>query len=355
MLLSTNSLRIEFHKQTTPAVVPDIKQLLEATPWKRGWGEEATSRFLKWRYCDLDGGELMLAYDGHRPVAMIASYTRPYLIENRVVRLREAADWFCLPEYRQFGLGVQLMCNLMDEREPLLVIGGNENAQAVLPALGWRRLPDVRDYTLPLTGRWILDKLREKFRIPMPGAAVARSFAAARLPPWPRLRRRKRLNLTWRCLASSEGLPAMAPPASMYEVMPLIRENEVKWLHAAPKEMGTFFCLVFPENKGPAGFSIGRVFPYRNSHYMKLIHIQTSTPTVEVYGAMLAETIRYACQRGADVALFRASCPILRRALRAFGAVWSSPNRTYWWAKNGDSPGGNLHLTFLRGDDGIRP
>jgi len=137
--------------------------------------------------------------------------------------------------------------------------------------------------------------------------------------------------------------------------MPLIRQHEVQWLHAAPKEMGTFFCLVFPENTGPAGFSIGRLFFGSNLKYARLIHIQTSTPSVEVYARMLAETIRYACDQGADVAQLRASCPLLRRALKQFGFIWSVSTPSYWWAKNGRSRGDKFHLTFLRGDDGIVP
>jgi hypothetical protein len=325
-----------------------------STLWQRKWSEELTNKILKWRYCDLEAGETLLAYDGDRAVAMIASYIRPYVMDHKIVRLREASDWFCLPEYRHLGLGVQLMYKLMDEPEPLFVSGGNENAQAVLPALGWRRLPDVRTYTLPLSSKLPVSKVWRWLRLPMSGAGAAR-LREASWPLWPRLRPERNLTLSWRHLALSEPLPVMMPRAGIYDLMPLIREHEVQWLYEAPKEMGTFFCLVFPENTGPSGFSIGRLYSYENSKYTKLIHIQTSTPSVEVYAGMLAETIRYACDQGADVAQFRASCPSLRRALKEFGFIWSVPTPSYWWAKNGSSPGGSLHLTFLRGDDGIRP
>lgn len=351
MPLPTCNIRIEFCRHTTLELVPDIKQLLASTPWKPNYEEEAINRYVKWRYCDLDAAETMLAYDGRRPVAMIASYTRPYIVGHRVVRLREASDWFCLPEYRHLGLGLRLMYSLMDEQEPLLIIGGNENAQAVLSALGWRRLADVSSYILPLSTKWLVNKVWRWLRLPFSGTGVAKLFAT----PWPRLLPGRRLSLPWRQVALSEALPMMTPPAGAYELIPLVREHEVQWLHAAPKEMGTFFCLVFPENIGPGGFSIGRLYSYGNSKYIKLIHIQTSTPSVEVYAGMLAETIRYAYEHGADVAEFRASCPSLRRALRQFGSIWAGPTRSYWWANSGASPGTSLHLTFLRGDDGIRP
>src|SRR5260370_35849571 len=132
MPLLPSNIRFEFYKHTSLQVVQDIRQLIMSPLWQRKWGEDVANKILKWRYCDLKAGETMLAYDGDRPVAMIASYTRPYVIDHKVVRLREASDWFCLPEYRHLGLGVQLMYNLMDEPEPLFVIGVNENAQAVL-------------------------------------------------------------------------------------------------------------------------------------------------------------------------------------------------------------------------------
>lgn len=345
----TDNIRIEFCKRPTLKLLPDIGQLLAASPWKPNYNEEAIGRYFRWRYCDLDSEEVILAYHGHRPVAMIASHTRPYIVNHKIARLREASEWFCLPEYRHLALGVQLMCHLMDEQEPLFVIGGNENAQAVLSALGWRRLANVSSYIMPLSTKWLVNKVRRWLGLPFPSARAAKFLSA----PWPRVLRGQRFNVRCQQVILSEEAPATKPPASAYELMPLIREHEVQWLRAAPKEIGSFFCLVFPEDSG-SGFSIGRLYSYASLKYVKLIHIQTATPSVEVYTAILAATIRYAYEQGADAAEFRVTCPFLRRALWQFGSIWAGSTRSYWWAKNGGLPGNSLHLTFLRGDDGIR-
>jgi Acetyltransferase (GNAT) family len=181
-----SNVRIEFRKYTGPEVLPSISQLTISGLWHRNWSEEVATKILQWRYCELAGGEIMLAYDSDRPVGMIASYLRPYLVRDEVVLVREASDWICLPEYRHLGIGVLLMSNLMDEKEPLLAIGGSETAQAVLSALGWRQLPDIRIYTLPLSIKFPLSEAWRFLSLPKSGRGAIRLFET-RLP---RLRRK---------------------------------------------------------------------------------------------------------------------------------------------------------------------
>ena len=302
----------------------------------------------------LDGGETLLAYDGDRPVAMIASYTRPYIMNRSIVRIREACDWFCLPEYRFMGLGPRLMSNLMEEPEPLLTVGGAEEAQAVLRALKWRQLQDVRNYLLPLSTGFLVSRVRRRLRLPVSGPRGGRLPVPLRRL-WRPLRSGRSRGPSWHHLALSETLPGLSPGSAPYDLLPLIRKHEIGWLKSAPKEMGTFFCLVFPESSASPGFSVGRLFSHESLMYAKLIHIQTSTPSVEVYARMITETILYARNQGADVAQLRASCPLLQQALKDFAFIWSVPNSSYWWAKDGRSPGNRSHLTFLRGDEGILP
>jgi hypothetical protein len=347
-------VRIEFRKHTSLEVLPSISQLTISGLWHRNWSEEVANKILQWRYCELAGGEMMLAYDSDRPVGMIASYLRPYLVRDEVMLVREASDWICLPEYRPLGVGVLLMSKLMDESEPLLAIGGSETAQAVLSALGWRRLPDIRIYTLPLSTKFPLNKVWRFLSPPKSGRGAVRLFET-RWPRLPRLRRKHYPARAWHHPVVPQTLPATAPHTRFYELMPLIRDHEMEWLSAAPKEMGTFFFLAFSEDSGPAGFSIGRLYSHDGLKYAKLIHIQTEDPSVEAYGGILEGTIQYCYDQGADVAQFRAFCPVLCQALKDCGFMRPVPASVYWWAKNGMSPGSNLHLTFLRGDDGVLP
>src|ERR1700681_4552020 len=152
--------------------------------------------------------------------------------------VREASDWICLPEYRHLGIGVLLMSNLMDEKEPLLAIGGSETAQAVLSALGWHRLPDIKIYTLPLSIKFPLSEAWRFLSLPKSGRGAIRLFGT-RWPRLPRLRRKHYLHRAWHYPVVPQA-PATATRTRFYELMPLIRDHEMQWLHAAPKEMGTF-------------------------------------------------------------------------------------------------------------------
>lgn len=347
-------IKIEFLKHTDPQVLASISQLTISGLWHRNWTEELSDRVLQWRFSELEGGEIMLAYDGDRPIGMISSYLRPYLVRDEVMLIREASDWICLPEYRHLGIGVLLMSNLMDEKEPLLAIGGSEIAHEVLSALGWRPLPNVSIYTLPLSIKFLLSEARRFLGLPKSGRGAIRLFGT-RWPRLPRFRRKHSLARAWHSPAVPPTLPVTVPHARFYELMPLIREPEMQWLDAAPPEMGTFFCLAFSEDTGPAGFSIGRLYSHDNLKHAKLIHIQTDAPSVEAYAGILEATIQYCYDQGADVAQFRAFCPILCQALKDCGFMRPVPASVHWWAKDGMLPGSNLHLTFLRGDDGVLP
>ena len=70
-------------------------------------------------------------------------------------RVRETCDWFCLPEYRALGVGLHLMRRMMAKPEPILVIGGTDATQNLLPRLKWARLPDVGNFILGVSARTV--------------------------------------------------------------------------------------------------------------------------------------------------------------------------------------------------------
>ena len=340
---SAQAAGIEFRKEASAHVVSDIKQLLMANLWRRNWNEETAHRIFEWRFSDLDRQETVLAYDHGRPVAMVACSQRCWIVNGKIIRIREPSDWLCLPEFRHLGLGVMLMQRLMNEPEPLLAIGGAEQAQTVLRAFGWRQRFEARSYLLPLSSRFLTCR------------AASRLGRFVKGPRWPHPQLWQRRKVSWHHLAASERIPNFPIDAAGYDIMPLIDEREIRWMQAAPKEMGTFFCLVFSANSEPAGLAIGRLFPYERLRYVRLIHVQIPFPSVAMYRRVVSESIRYAYDEGADVAQLRASCPLLQEALRNFWPNWSVPAATYWWEKNGAVPGTRSHLTFLRGDDGVLP
>ena len=352
--LRQSNIRIKFCQQPSSEVVRDIKQLLMSSLWGRNWCGHRADEIFQWRYGDLPGTETLLAYDAERLVAMIASYLRPYFINGKLTYVREPADWFCLPEYRPLNIGVRLMYMLMDEQEPILSIGGNDGARTLLTALGWQRLPDTTLYTLPLTTKFLASKALRLLHLP------ATLFQAGRLgekswPACPRLLLRRHQTPSWRHLDSATRSTEITSSANLPDVVPLMRERELQWLLRAPEDLGTFFCLEFPEKTGGTAFVLGRLYSYHDLNYGKLIHFQTSSPSVKAYRRILAETVQYLDDLNTDVVQCRASAAFLRQALKTSGFIRSGSNLVYCWGKNGNRLQGTHHLTFLRGDDAIRP
>jgi hypothetical protein len=349
--LPGSDIRIEFHSQTSPNMVQDIKRFVISTFWHRHWSDGLAQEIVKWRYCGLHAGEMVVAYHGQRLVAMVAPRLRPYIIARELVYVREPTDWFCLPDYRCLGLGLRLMSVLMERKEPLLAIGGSSDAISLFRSLGWQQLAEVKNYTLPLTTRFVASKASRLLHLPFLQSIGARFGDAV----WPQFHRLRSESQPWQHLAVLHHAPEMRSAASAYDFLPMTDEQELDWLYAAPKHIGTFFCLVFPEKSGAAAFVVCRLYSYDDLNYAKLIHVYTPSPSVQAYTRMLSETISYVQHHKTDAVQCRASSPFLRPALKKAGFIGTGLTPAYWWAKNKSPVHGNFHLTFLRGDDGIRP
>ena len=103
-----------------------VRDLLVGTVWKRDWSEELAETYFSWRYRARESGDTLVASDQGRCIGILDSFTRPYWIAGRQQIVRETCDWFCLPEYRAFGVGLHLMRRMMAKPEPILVIGGTD-------------------------------------------------------------------------------------------------------------------------------------------------------------------------------------------------------------------------------------
>ena len=132
-----------------------VRELLVRKSWKRDWSEERAERYVAWRYGERAGGDTLVACDQGRCVGILDLFIRPYWIADRQEIVRETCDWFCLPEYRALGVGLHLMRRMMAKPEPILVIGGTDVTQNLLPRLKWTRLPDVGNFILGVSARTV--------------------------------------------------------------------------------------------------------------------------------------------------------------------------------------------------------
>jgi hypothetical protein len=328
------------------ADVSDARNLL-ARWWKCDWTEDVAVNYFAWRYGEEGSGKMLLAFDGQRPVAILDSFVRPYWIAGRRVAVRETCDWFCLPEYRTFGIGLHLIRRMMAKPEPILSIGGSEFTLNLLPRLKWMRLRDVDQFVLPVSAQVVAELVAQRL--------WPRGVALARLVPRVRLVRR----LARRHPPSPEARVRPREPGESWElggiaahdVTPGLDTALLDWLTRAPSVVGDFLLLNFFCDGRAVGLSISRLERLPFGHKALIVHWHATE--LDLIDWIISETVHNLVERGAGAIFCRTSCLATSRALGRLGFFRHRPRPVYWWPSDGLPASSSLHLTSLRADDGL--
>ena len=326
-----------------------VRDLLVRASWKRDWSEELAQSYLAWRYGERAGGDTLVACDKGRCVGILDSFIRPYWIADRQQAVRETCDWFCLPEYRALGVGLHLMRRMMAKPEPIVVVGGTDTTQNLLPRLKWAPLPDVGNFILGVSARTVAGLVAHR-RWPS-------AVKLARLVPDIRLARQLRhvtppsanSDVRVRVLGDAEEIPKIAP----YAVAPALDAPSLDWLARAPAVLGQFVLLSFVCDGEPVGISISRVRELPGfGQTSQIVHVHAAR--FDVVDWMVGATVDDLIGRGVGAVTCRASCPATAAALTRLGFWRRKPAPAYWWP--GDKPPlpGLLHLTQLQADDALQ-
>jgi hypothetical protein len=326
-----------------------VRDLLVSTVWKRDWSEELAENYFSWRYRARESGDTLVASDQGRCVGVLDSFTRPYWIAGRQQVVRETCDWFCLPEYRAFGVGLHLMRRMMAKPEPILVIGGTAYTRDLLPRLKWARLPDVSNYLLGVSARTVAGLAAHKrWR---GGIKLARA-----VPNIPLLRRISQrpapsanCEVRLRVLGDTAEVNANAP----YAVAPALGTRVLDWLARAPAVLGQFIQLSFYCDGELVGISVSRLEELPScGRFAKLVHLHAAR--LEMIDWMLGVTVQHLVEQGAGAVLSRVSCPAAAKALSALGFWRLKSSPAYWWPARALPPTGLLNLTALQADDALQ-
>lgn len=317
--------------------------------WRQDWSEDFALSFFEWRYWARPHGDAVIAFDGGNCVAIVDSFIRPYLFGRRSIMVRETCDWFCLPKYRPYGIGVKLMRQLMAKPEPMISVGGSDATISLLPRLQWQRLPDVGNYVLPVSARMATGSVLQRLGLGSGRAARALpSFWRLRSPRVAAAPAKTAQVGVW---TRDQGVPS--PPSDSYALAALLGDADAQWLASAPAELGELVGLRFTIDGVAVGLSLSRIERFGMGRRAKLLHVQATEPTPQGLAWMIGETARHLVARGAEMILCRASCPRIARALCRAGFLSWRPSPTYWWSNSKEVPGEPLHLTFNRADDGL--
>src|SRR5690242_632906 len=103
-------------------------ELLLRETWSQNrWHPTLARQVVQWRYTDRpdrDTAVTWLAMDGDRCVAMIDCMTRRYLLDGKLIQVRETADWYATQEARRSAAGLTVLMQLLRRSEPIVVLGG---------------------------------------------------------------------------------------------------------------------------------------------------------------------------------------------------------------------------------------
>jgi hypothetical protein len=325
-----------------------VRELLVKMIWKRHWDEQLSQSYFSWRYGARGVGQTLVACDGGSPVGIIDSFIRPYWISGRRQLVRETCDWFCLPEYRRLGVGLHLMRRMMRNPEPIIVIGGTDDTQNLLPRLQWKRLPDLGNFILGISARTIVGLIaHRRWRRGIKVACV--------IPDVPLVRRVPHLapsctksEVRVRALDDSDEAPKLAP----YAIAPALDAELLNWLAVAPALLGQFLLLNFFCGGELVGISVNRLEKFSFGCISQIVHFHATS--FDILDWMASATVHNLIERGVGVILCHTSCPTTASALSKLGFWRRKQIPAFCWPGDKLPQHEILHLSSLRADDALQ-
>lgn len=320
--------------------------------WQQTWDPDLARELIGWRYYGRHhlAGRTWLICNGGQCVAMLDSFVRPYLLDGRRIDVREGADWYCLPKYRPLGLGVKLMREFMACPEPGISIGGSDATLSILPRLGWKKLPDVQRYVLPIRARGLAGTwLRNRW----PAAEVH----AKAIPNWIPLSRPPRPVAppagVGRVVEWRPGTRALLPVPQREGLVQLLDQADLDWLSRTPAGVAKPLALVFLLDDRPVGFSVSQIEPAISGFDGCIVHLQIGHPDQAVADWVVAETASRLAARGVGIIRCLASGAEKIVALRKAGFALRESLPAYWWPKADRPTPAASDAGYLRADDAL--
>jgi hypothetical protein len=326
-------------------------EALLAHAWEQNWGPDLARELIRWRYHErVSGGGTWLAFNDGQCVAMLDSFRRPYLLDGRRILVREACDWYCLPKYRPLGLGVRLMRAMMACPEPMVAIGGSDATLAMLPRLGWKKLPNTQRYVLPIKARSLAGALLRN-RWPA-GEAYAKA-----VPAFVRLRRPSAPcppAIGAAQVIEGRSPESMAQPAAEGRGLVQLLDPAVHdWMARMPPDVAQTLSLAFFLDDALVASSLSRIEPAATGFDGCIVHLQIARPLQAVADWVVAETASRLAERGVGLIRCLASSPRKQAALRKAGFSVRAPLASYWWPKPDFPTPVETDVGYLRADDAV--
>jgi hypothetical protein len=286
---------------------------------ERVWKRPRSDAYYRWRYEEPEFHRAFLALREGECLAMECAIRRPWRMGERVQDVLEVFDWYCLPELVRSGLGVRVMQAFMREPGPLMLLGGTQDTQSLLPRLGWRVVATATRFTLPLDAGRAVSGLRSRVRLPRATEPLARA-AAWTVLQLPGVRPRPRaVPRGGRAIALSgvgEEIHALGRGPTRYGSFPLWTDAHLRWLLAGFPAAGHFVPLAFAIDERLVGFALLRVHEAARGRAAELVEVFAPEPSADLYTWMISEAATRAAGFGPEFVSATTTCPLVEQALR---------------------------------------
>ncbi len=310
----------------TPEHLSSVVQFSE-----RVWQRPKTEAYYRWRYLKCPTQIGILALKDSECLATLWAFSRPYQLDGKKIICFEALDWYCVPELRRSGLGIRLMHQLMSRPDPLIVVGGSSDTQAILPGLGWSNMGNVPSFSLPLQGAAITQYARERFGIPSP---IGRSLFAVLGKPWfkPKPAIRQLNQETTHAPAFNLSILDLYSELPKDQLVPLPGPSFIDWLKQGRTFIGDYLILEFRQDKKLCGWSLSRFYPTSSGQEARIIEL--FSPQTDFYHWILGETLTEILAHNPDTVHMATGNPALQVALRQSKFIRHHESPAYFWPKD---------------------
>lgn len=285
---------------------------------ERTWTRPRTPEYYAWRYRDAPALLGFLALDGDECLASVWAFAREYRIGAIRRTCLETHDWFCRPELRGSGLGIQVMRAMMKRSEPIVTVGGSPDTMSVLPRLKWAEVGTFVSLVLPLGGAGLSDFVSRRTGIPAAWMRPALGVVA-------RLRARG----TAKTAAGDEVVERNTFDAALAGlgasgasgIEPLADPERHRWWFDAPRVMGRFVLLELRRGGRTVAWSFSRVYDTQNRREASILSVRCEGPSPELHETMVGCTLARLRAENVDAVRAGTSSAVLETALRAWRFV----------------------------------
>jgi hypothetical protein len=319
---------------------------------ERYWSRPREQAFYRWRYLDpLPFSRLFLALNDNECFGMVFGLQKSYLIAGTPTDCIEIFDWHSLPGLRGSGVGLRVMRAMMRGGLRLVGMGGTADVRKTLPAMGWQTFEGAADFELPVSGGALEAGLRDRLGFLFPGARLLLdAVTMARFRP----RRRAYDGRVVPAGAFDDDVRTLYAGHTGYDFVQVPDPEQLRWMTAGHAVAGTFRYWYFLAQERLRGWALTRVYETERGREASILEVFAPNADARLYAWMVSETATALAGERPQLIRARATCPVLKAALRMNRFRQAASVPVYTWPKT-LAPDLRLHITLNHTDAWMRP